>query len=224
LRKIKIAIDGPAGAGKSSISRALAQKLKFFYIDTGAMYRAVGLAALKNGIDSADEISVARLISETKIDMLKIGDEYQILLNGCDKTCEIRVPEVSMYASNVSKFPVVREKLVALARNLAAGKNVIMDGRDVGTYIFPRADIKIFLTASLAERAKRRFDELLERGVLTDLETVTDDMRCRDENDQKRKFSPLFPAADAIIVNTTGNSLEKSIEMVFAMISSRLNQ
>lgn len=222
MKNISIAIDGPAGAGKSTISRAIAERLKFVYIDTGAMYRAVGLAALNCGFDTKNAEQVVPMLKNTKVDIKHADDGQRVFLNGEDVTSKIRTPEVSVAASDVSAIPEVRIKLVELQRALADNENVIMDGRDIGTYVLPNADIKIFLTASPEERARRRFEELTQKGVETDFEAVRRDMEYRDVNDSSREFAPLKPAEDSITVDTTGNTQSMSVEQIYDLIIKKI--
>lgn len=220
----KIAIDGPSGAGKSTISRAIAKRLGFVYVDTGAMYRACALACLRTGTDvKADPEGAAAVVSGLDIDIAYGPDGGQLVyLNGEDVTGLLRTPEVSMAASDVSAIPAVRAKLVELQRALAARRDVIMDGRDIGTHVLPDADVKIFLTASAEDRARRRYDELVLHGEDVRYEDVLADMVRRDENDSTRACAPLEPAADAVLTDTSGNEFEQSVEQIYRIITERL--
>ena len=218
---MKIAIDGPAGAGKSTISKAVAKKLGFIYIDTGAMYRAVGLYAFRKGIDSADKAGVVSVLDEVNITLSYNESGQQIFLNGENVSTDIRLPEISVAASNVAVIPEVRLKLVELQRELASKNDVVMDGRDIGTYVLPDAEVKIFLTASPEERANRRYKELLEKGVKTDYESVMADMLYRDKNDSEREFAPLKPAEDSIIFDNTEISAEESVDKLCEIVLER---
>ncbi len=218
---MKIAIDGPAGAGKSTISKAVAKKLGFIYIDTGAMYRAVGLYAFRKGIDSADKAGVVSVLDEVNITLSYDESGQQIFLNGENVSTDIRLPEISVAASNVAVIPEVRLKLVELQRELASKNDVVMDGRDIGTYVLPDAEVKIFLTASPEERANRRYKELLEKGVKTDYESVMADMLYRDKNDSEREFAPLKPADDSIIFDNTDISAEESVDKLCEIVLER---
>lgn len=222
MKNISIAIDGPAGAGKSTISRAVAERLEFVYIDTGAMYRAVGLAALNNGFDTKCAEQIVPMLDTTEVDIRHEASGQRVFLNGEDVTGKIRTPEVSVAASDVSAIPQVRVKLVELQRALAASRSVVMDGRDIGTYVLPNAEIKIFLTASPEERARRRFEELVQKGVKTDLESVRQDMDYRDKNDSSREFAPLRPAEDSVTFDTTGNTQEQSIDCIYDFIIKKI--
>lgn len=219
MSTFKVAIDGPAGAGKSTIAKAAAQQLRFVYIDTGAMYRAVGLAALRADLDpSADTEKIAEMLRDIQIDISHGENGQEIFLNNENVSTEIRMPEVSVAASDVSKIPAVREKLLGLQRSIAEKTDVIMDGRDIGTVVLPDAQLKIFLTASVEERAMRRYKELVEKGIECNFDEVKKDMEYRDRNDSEREIAPLKPADDGIIVDTTGKSLEESVEMIFNII------
>ena len=211
---MKIAIDGPAGAGKSTISKAAAKRLGFVYIDTGAMYRGIGLAAVRRGLDTNDVKGVISILDQVEITIKHNEEGQQIFLNGENVSTEIRLPEISVAASNVAVIPEVRLKLVELQRALAEKEDVIMDGRDIGTYVLPDAEVKIFLSASVEERAKRRLAELIEKGVETDLEAVRTDMEYRDKNDSGREFAPLKPAEDSIPLDNTNITIEEAVEFV----------
>lgn len=224
METIKIAIDGPAGAGKSTISKIIAQNLDYVYIDTGAMYRTVAFAALRKGIDTKKADEVCKILDELEINIDYVDGVQQIYLGGENVSDKIRTPEVSVSASDVAVIPEVRLKLVEIQRCLAETKNVIMDGRDIGTYVLPNADVKIFLTATVEERAKRRYDELVEKGVECTYEEVKKDMEYRDKNDSEREFAPLKAADNSIIIDTTGFSQEKSVEILTETIIKRLKK
>lgn len=215
---MKVAIDGPAGAGKSTISKAVAKRLGFVYIDTGAMYRSIGLAAVRRGIDTTDAKGVESILDEVEVSISHTDEGQQIFLNGENVSEEIRLPEISVAASNVAVIPAVRIKLVELQRALAAKTDVIMDGRDIGTYVLPDAEVKIFLTASVEERAKRRLLELVEKGVNTDFEAVKADMEYRDKNDSGREFAPLKPAEDSIHFDNTDITLEAAVDKICELV------
>ena len=221
MSTLKIAIDGPAGAGKSSIAKAVAAKLGIVYIDTGAMYRAIGLAALRRGIDPKDADAVTAILPEIDITISHDSDGQRIFLCRDDVSDEIRTPEVSVAASDVAVCAAVREKLLELQRGLAEKSDVIMDGRDIGTHVLPNADIKIFLTASVEERAMRRYRELKEKGTECSFEEVKRDMEYRDRNDSERAIAPLREAEDSVRVDTTGNSLDESVEKILCVIKER---
>ncbi len=221
----KVAIDGPGGAGKSSISKLVAKKLGFVYIDTGAMYRTAALYCLRCGINIKEENGKAEeAVSEISMDIVLSDEGQKIFLNGEDVTDKIRTPEVSMGASEVSAIPFVRERLVDMQRKLAESKNVIMDGRDIGTCVLPDAEVKIFLTASPEVRAKRRFDELLEKGEIVTFEDVLNDIITRDRNDETRAVSPLKKAEDAVLLDTSNMNFDESQEAVIAIIEDKMKE
>lgn len=217
-----IAIDGPAGAGKSTIARRAARDMGFIYVDTGAMYRAIGLYMLNHGVNPAEAEFVIPLLKNIEVTIGFRNGEQRVMLCGSDVSDDIRTPEVSMAASDVSAIPEVRTFLLSLQRNLAKGSNVVMDGRDIGTVVLPDAEIKIFLTASPEERAKRRYEELLEKGQKANYEDVLSDLITRDYNDSHRAVAPLVPAENAVIVDTTGNTLEQSVRHLTHIIKSKL--
>lgn len=220
---IAIAIDGPSGAGKSTLARMAAGRLGFIYADTGALYRAVGLHALRRGADTKDADAVGALLPDIRVEMRHDEAGIQrILLNGEDVSDLIRTPEVSMAASDVSALPPVRAFLLDTQRQMAEKYDVIMDGRDIGTVVLPQAQVKIFLTASARERAMRRCRELRERGVETDLESVLRDMVRRDRNDSSRALAPLRPAQDAVMCDTTDLDLDASLELILDIVKKRL--
>ena len=217
-----IAIDGPAGAGKSTIARAVAQKLGFIYVDTGALYRAIGLSVYEQGGDTANPDNVIPALKQIKVELRFINGEQRVFLNNRDVSADIRRNEISMAASNVSAIPVVREFLFDLQRSLAENNHVVMDGRDIGTVVLPHAQVKIFLTASPEERARRRFEELTQKGQQVDYDALLAEVRQRDYNDSHRAVAPLKQADDAILVDTTGNRIEESIEQILKIIEERL--
>lgn len=216
---IAVAIDGPAGAGKSTIARAAASSLGFIYVDTGALYRSIGLNALRKGVDLADTKAIENSLEGMKVELSFDEQGAQIvLLNGEDVSSLIRTPEVSMSASKVSAVPAVRAFLLDLQRNMAKTQSVIMDGRDIGTVVLPDAEVKIFLTASPEIRAKRRFDELIQKGQQVKYEDVLADVIERDYNDSHRQIAPLKPAEDSVLADTSGLTLEESIELIINII------
>lgn len=220
---VSIAIDGPSGAGKSTIAKYLAEKCRFIYIDTGAMYRAVGWWALSHGTDPKDEEGVKRLLPEIEMTITHDSTGVQrVSVCGTDVSEKIRTPEVSMAASDVSKIPAVRLKLVELQRNIARQQNVVMDGRDIGTYVLPESQVKIFLTASPQERAQRRYLELVEKGLDATYHDVLEDIIKRDKNDSSRAFAPLKKADDALEVDTTGLNLEEACAKLLEIVSREL--
>lgn len=201
---INIAVDGPAGAGKSTVSRGAAKELGYIYVDTGALYRAVGLNALRLGIDTKDTGKVGASLANTRVELKFIDGEQKVFLNGEDVSEAIRAPQASMAASDVSAIPAVREFLFELQRDIAKNNNCLMDGRDIGTVVLPWAQIKIFLTASPEERAMRRYKELAAKGVASEYSQVLEEMKQRDYNDSNRAIAPLKPAEDSVVVDTTG--------------------
>jgi cytidylate kinase len=221
---IKVAIDGPAGAGKTTISRELARHFEYVYIDTGAMYRAIALKTVRKNLLPDDISAIADMLENTDV-MLNYNDNVQkVFLDGEDISEKIRVPEISGIASDVSALLPVRKKMVDLQRKMAAHHDVIMDGRDIGTYVLPHANIKIFLTATTEDRAHRRFRELEETGVITTIEDVRKDIMRRDKNDSSRDIAPLMVASDAIIVDTSDNTLQQSITILREIIQERLHE
>ena len=223
MKPISIAIDGPSGAGKSTIARKTAEKFGFIYVDTGAIYRTVGLAAYRRGIASKDSAAVIAMLPELHIELRHGADGLQrMFLDGEDVSDVIRMPEISIYASDVSAVPEVRAFLMEMQRSFARTQNVIMDGRDIGTVVLPHAQVKIFLTASAEERARRRYKELMEKGEKVEYEKVLAEMKERDYNDSNRAIAPLKAAPDAITVDTTELTLEESIEKIKNVIKENL--
>lgn len=221
MTQINIAIDGPAGAGKSTVAKAISKELSIIYLDTGAMYRAVALKAILSGIDTKDEADLAALVNDIDIKIEYQGNEQRIFLDGKDVSGDIRTAEVSIGASNVAVIPAVRLKLVELQREIAANNDVVMDGRDIGTYVLPNAKYKFFLTASLDERAKRRFDEMIEKGMsASSFDDVRKDIAYRDKNDSTRAFAPLSRAQDALEIDTTHLSPFQVVEIILPYIKN----
>ncbi len=224
MSTFKIAIDGPAGAGKSSIAKLAAKKLGIVYVDTGAMYRAIGLAAVRRGIDPGKDIeAVEKMLPDINVEIAHSENGQSVYLNGEDVSEAIRLPEISVAASDASKIPSVRAKLLELQRNLAQKTDVIMDGRDIGTVVLPDAQLKIFLTASVEERAMRRYRELTEKGVECNFNDVKRDIEYRDKNDSEREIAPLKPAEDSVYVDSTDYDLEKSVKIIMDIIKERRN-
>ena len=218
-----IAIDGPSGAGKSTLAKMIAAELNFLYVDTGAIYRTVGLYAKKNNVDPHDGPAVTALLDTIQIDMNYGEDGLQrMYLNGEDVTTDIRQHEISAYASAVSAIPEVRAFLLDMQRSFARTNNVVMDGRDIGTVVLPDAQVKIFLTADPEDRARRRYEELLQRGQQAEYETVLKDLIQRDFNDSHRASAPLRQAEDALLLDTTGNTLKQSEELLLNTVKERL--
>ena len=217
-----IAIDGPAGAGKSTIARLAAKKLGFIYVDTGTLYRAIAYNAVKNSVKNSDENQVECLLDHTDVQLKFQNGEQRVYVNGSDVTGFIRTPEVSMASSGISALPVVRKYLLGLQRGIAKNSDVIMDGRDIGTVVLPDAKIKIVLTASAECRAKRRYEELTEKGMDVVYDDILRDIETRDYNDSHREVAPLKPARDAVLVDTSGETLETSLERLLGVIEKRL--
>lgn len=211
---INIAIDGPAGAGKSSVSKVIASELGFIYIDTGALYRTVALNAVNAGVATDNVEGVVRSLKNADITIKYVDNTQRVFLNGNDVSDEIRTEEISIGASNVAKMPDVRAALVDLQRDMAKSKNAIMDGRDIGTTILPDADLKIFLTASVDARAKRRYDEYIKKGETADFGEIKNEIIMRDEQDMNRKISPLKRAEDAVLVDTSDMTFDEVIECI----------
>lgn len=218
-----IAIDGPGGAGKSSLAKAVAKKLSILHVDTGAIYRTIGYAAFARGLNAKDESQIAPLLKEIQIDMAfdETGGQ-KMLLDGKDVSREIRLPEISMYASNVSALPCVRAYLLEMQRDIARKRSVIMDGRDIGTVVLPDADLKIYLTASAEERARRRCLELSERGTPEPYEAVLREINERDEQDMHRAIAPLREATDAVRLDTSALNFDESEQALLKLIQEKL--
>lgn len=219
---IAVAIDGPAGAGKSTIARKVSEEIGFIYVDTGALYRTIGYYAILHNIDPEDKDKVSACLDNIKITLKFNQGKQCVFIGDIDVSDKIRTPEISMAASAVSAIPSVRKFLLDLQKNLALENNVIMDGRDIGTVVLPNADIKIFLTASSEERAKRRYTDLKVKDKDIKFQAVLSDIKQRDFNDINRKIAPLKPADDAIIVDTTGESLEQSVSRLSSLIRERI--
>ena len=216
---MNIAIDGPAGAGKSTIAKRLAKKLGFIYVDTGAMYRAMAYYFLQHNIDAKDENAIAAACPNVDVTITYENGEQQVLLNGENVNGVIRNEEVGNMASSTSVYPVVRKKLVELQRQLAKSADVIMDGRDIGTCVLPDAQVKIYLTASSATRAKRRYDELTEKGVSCDLAEIEKDIIDRDYRDMHRETSPLRQAEDAVLVDSSEMNIDEVVDAIYQVYS-----
>ena len=218
-----IAIDGPGGAGKSSLAKAVAKKLSILHVDTGAIYRTIGYAAFARGLNAKDESQIAPLLKTIRIDMaFDEAGRQKMLLDGKDVSREIRLPEISMYASNVSALPCVRAYLLEMQRGIARKRSVIMDGRDIGTVVLPDADLKIYLTASAEERARRRCLELSERGTPEPYEAVLREINERDEQYMHRAIAPLREAADAIRLDTSALNFDESEQALLKLIQEKL--
>ncbi len=221
---INIAVDGPAGAGKSYLAKEIAKRLGYIYVDTGALYRAVGLFVTENGVEASDAPSVIKLLPSVDV-TLNYGEDgaQRVYLSGRDVSSDIRLPHISMAASTVSAIPEVRAFLLDLQRNMAKTNNVVMDGRDIGTVILPDADVKIFLCANEKSRAKRRYLELCEKGIATTLEAVESEMLTRDKNDSTRKVAPAIAAPDAVILDNSELDREGTVEAALKIIADKIS-
>ena len=218
---INIAIDGPAGAGKSTIAKKLAQKLGYVSVDTGAMYRAMAYYFLQQGIDKTDEAAINAAVDGADVTIRYVDGAQQVLLNGEDVTGSLRSEQVGNMASNTSVYPAVRVKLVALQQKLAQTTDVIMDGRDIGTCVLPDAQVKIYLTASVGTRAKRRYDELVEKGEKPDLAKIEADIEERDYRDMHREMSPLRQADDAVLVDSSEMNIEQVVSAILEIVKEK---
>ena len=222
MKTIQIAIDGPSGAGKSTMAKLISQKLGIMYLDTGAMYRALALKAIHQNIDTKDSEKVSELLSDFNISIKYENGSQKVYLNNEDVSDKIRTDEVSMGASNVSAIPAVRKRLVELQQKMASNTSVVMDGRDIGTHVLPNADVKIFLTASVAQRALRRYNEQKEKGILKkSLKEIEKEIEIRDYNDSHRDASPLKQADDAVLLDTSNSSIEESVGKILEIIRSK---
>lgn len=217
-----IAVDGPGGAGKSTICRAVSAELGFIYVDTGALYRAVGLNALRHGLDTKDSDAIEKMLSDTDVKLAFVDGEQRVMLNGEDVSDDIRLPEASMAASNVSAIPVVRQFLFDLQQKIASENNCLMDGRDIGTVVLPNADLKIFLTASAEVRAMRRYDELVEKGQDVNFDDILKDLNERDYQDSHRAVAPLKQAEDAILVDTSDMTFDEVKGKIKSLVKERI--
>lgn len=215
-----IAIDGPAGAGKSTIAKMVAKKLDFIYVDTGAMYRAMALYFLRQGIAPQDEEQISKVCDDIQVSLEYENGEQKVLLNGENVNGLIRTEEVSMMTSDTSKYPAVRAKLLSLQQDLAKTKNVIMDGRDIGTCVLPNADLKVYLTASSAERARRRYLEQKERGIDCDLAQIEQDIIARDEQDMNREIAPLKQAEDAVYLDSSDLTIDQVLDKIIELFTA----
>lgn len=222
-QELIIAIDGPSGAGKSTLSKLLADRLGYINLDTGAMYRCVALAALRRGIDSGDHPSLGALARALRIEFVRTAAGERVLLDGEDVSTAIRTPEVSLLTSKISASPQVREALVALQRQLGAGGGVVLEGRDIGTVVFPQAHVKFFLIASAQERGRRRFEELRAKGIAVELEQTINEVEARDAADSDREHAPLLQAADAVAIDSTALSIDEVLEQMLVLIGPLRN-
>lgn len=220
-KRLNIAIDGPAGAGKSTIAKMVSKKLNCIYVDTGAMYRAVALFFIENGIASDDEKRIAKEIENIHVDIQFEAGNQKVLLNGKDVTEEIRAERVGNWASEISKYTVVREYLVKMQREIAAKQDVVMDGRDIGTVVLPQANVKIYLTASSKVRAMRRYNELTQKGVFCDIHDIEQGIMERDAQDMNREISPLRQAKDAILIDSSNMTIDEVVEKIVSLAGER---
>jgi cytidylate kinase len=219
-----IAIDGPSGAGKSTLAKRLAKELKFVYLDTGAMYRALALKVLRQGVDLADDARLEDLILRTEIDLRETNGKLEVLLDGADVAGQIRAPEVSQMASKVSALRRVRARMLELQRAMGKRGSVVAEGRDIGTVIFPEAEVKVFLDASVRERARRRYDELKAAGRVVDLEETRREIEERDKRDSERDLAPLRKAEDALLIDSSSADADAVAAMVLAHIQNETRE
>lgn len=219
---INVAVDGPAGAGKSTVSRQAAKQLGYIYVDTGALYRTIGVNALRKGVDTKDKAAVAATLADVSVDLVFENGEQKVLLFGEDVSTEIRTPAASMAASDVSAVPEVRAYLFDLQRDIATRSNCLMDGRDIGTVVLPDAQVKIFLTASPEERANRRCKELIAKGQQVNYEDVLAEINERDYNDSHREIAPLRPAEDSVLLDTTDISQQEVVERIINIVKEKV--
>lgn len=217
-----IAIDGPAGAGKSTVAREVARKLKITYIDTGAMYRALTYAALEKAISLEDGEKLRKLLDSIDLSLHWVEGVQHVTLNGVDISNEIRTIHVSQCVSSVAKHRIVREKMVQLQQGMAQTEQVVMDGRDIGTHVLPEAQLKIFLTASIQERARRRYQERIDKGESADLQQLEKDIAARDRMDSEREIAPLRPASDAIMLDTSGMGIDEVVDEIISLYRSKI--
>jgi cytidylate kinase len=222
--RLIIAIDGPSGAGKSTLAKRLAKDLKFIYLDTGAMYRALALKVLRQGVDLADDTRLAELIAGTAIDLQETDGRLAVLLDGEDVAAQIRTPEVSQMASKVSALRVVRTRMLELQRAMGKRGSVVAEGRDIGTVIFPEAEVKVFLDASVCERARRRYDELKAAGRVVDLDQTQREIEERDKRDSQRDLAPLRKADDAMLIDSSSANADEVAALVLAHIQNEFRE
>ena len=223
MKKIIIAIDGPAGAGKSTVAQIVGQRLNYTYIDTGAMYRAIAWKVLKDGLTINDTLGITKIAQSITIKLTYIDGRTTVFVDEYDATAEIRDPRVSCIVSEIAQVAAVREAMVGLQQSMAKCGGVVMDGRDICTYVLPNADVKIFLTASIAERAQRRWRELTDKGFTISLGKITKDIAARDKKDSERELSPLIQAPDAILLDTTAISIEQAVIAILTICKERQN-
>ena len=222
MKNIQIAIDGPAGAGKSTVAKIAAEKLQYTYIDTGAMYRALTLKALRTNTDLASEQAIATLLKNSTIELVPTENGQRVLLDGEDVSEEIRFPAISANVSKVAAHAAMREVMVALQHDMAARGGVVMDGRDIGTAVLPHAELKVFMSATVEERARRRFEDNNNRGIESSIEQLQQEIALRDKLDSEREASPLVQAADAIFLDTTALSIDEAANAILKLASERM--
>jgi CMP/dCMP kinase len=220
-KKLTIAIDGPSGAGKSTVARSLAKRLGYVYIDTGAMYRSVALRVKEKGISPEDEVALNPLAASLHISFITQGEQTHVLCDGKDVTEAIRIPEISRLASTISKQKGVREALVQMQREMGEGGGVVLEGRDIGTVVFPDADVKFYLDAEGEERVRRRYHEMVEKGVRADFKETQEELIQRDHNDMHRDHSPLKKAEDAVFIDSTHRSVEEVVEEMVRIVKTK---
>ena len=220
--RLVVAIDGPAGAGKSTVARRLAKELDYMYMDTGAMYRAFAWNAIRTGLDLSDEVRLRRVLDDTRVNLIEQRGRLQVLLNGLDITDRIRTPELSQMASRVSGLKAVRERMVGLQREMGVQGGVVAEGRDIGTVVFPRAQVKIYLEATAQERARRRYQELKAQGKKVTLEETLEEINERDRRDQERTISPLSKAEDAIVIDSTSMTVDSVVHTVMQAVNKKM--
>jgi cytidylate kinase len=221
MKKLIVAIDGPAGAGKSTVARIVAERLQYIYIDTGAMYRAVTWEVITRKVAFNDEALIADTARTLDLSLDYKEGKTRVKVNGVDITEEIRTPEISRSVSEISKIGAVREAMVSLQRQLAGQGGVVMDGRDIGTFVLPNADVKVFLTAAIEERAKRRWRELVDKGFTVDLEQLKEEIACRDRKDCERDIAPLIQAKDAVAIDTTKLTIDEAVACILKLCEER---
>ncbi len=221
MKKLVIAIDGPAGAGKSTVAQIVARKMGYVYIDTGAMYRAVTWLALRQNLTVKDAAAIGDLAAEAVIELTYAAGKLVVLANGEDVTGPIRTPEVTGWVAEISQILPVREAMLVLQRNMAARGGVVMDGRDIASRVLPDADVKVFLTASIEERARRRWKEMLDKGYTVDLEELKREITDRDRKDYEREYAPLIQTEDAVLVDTTAMSIEAAVDEILKICEEK---
>lgn len=223
MKKLIVAIDGPSGAGKSTLSKALARELDYTNIDTGAMYRSVALAASRQGVDMDSDAALEALCSTLSIRFVREENLERVLLNDADVSDEIRTPENSLLTARVAASPVVREAMVELQRRMGEAGGVVLEGRDIGTVVFPAAEVKFFLSASAEERGRRRYEELLEKGTEVDLQQTIDEVVARDKADSEREHAPLVQAEDAVVIDSTRMTIDEVLSEMIKVVRQREN-